>query len=82
MAGDITTGPVGLLNQPSAVRPLRLGDVRLTYAVDGVMGMIAERFFPDVPAAYWSCTWTTPDGLSSRVTTGYPASSSRTRPIS
>ncbi len=45
---------IGLLNQPSAVRSLQLGDARLTYAVDGVMGMIAARFFPDVPAAYWA----------------------------
>jgi glyoxylase-like metal-dependent hydrolase (beta-lactamase superfamily II) len=54
MAGERKIQPVGLLNQPSAVRSLELGDVRLTYAIDGVMGMIAARFFPDVPAAYWS----------------------------
>ena len=54
MNGDIKARPVGVLNQPSAVRSLQLDDVRLTYAVDGVMGMIAARFFPDVPAAYWS----------------------------
>jgi hypothetical protein len=27
----------GLLNRPSAVRSLQFGDVRLTYAVDGVI---------------------------------------------
>ena len=51
---EVKTGPVGVLNQPSAVRSLQLDDVRLTYAVDGVMGMIPARFFPDVPATYWS----------------------------
>jgi glyoxylase-like metal-dependent hydrolase (beta-lactamase superfamily II) len=43
----------GLVNEQSAVRSLNLGDTRLTYVVDGAMGLSPERFFPDVPAAYW-----------------------------
>ena len=52
MAGQVTaTGP---LNQQSAVRSIQLGDVRLTYVVDGAMGLTPAGFFPDVPGAYWA----------------------------
>jgi hypothetical protein len=44
----------GLLAEYSAVRSLELGDVRLTYVVDAAVGLIPARFFPDVPAEYWS----------------------------
>jgi glyoxylase-like metal-dependent hydrolase (beta-lactamase superfamily II) len=45
--------PTGLLNEQSAVRSLNLGDTRLTYVVDGAMGLTPAGFFPDVPSAYW-----------------------------
>jgi glyoxylase-like metal-dependent hydrolase (beta-lactamase superfamily II) len=41
------------VNEQSAVRSLDLGDARLTYVVDGAMGMTPAGFLPDVPAAYW-----------------------------
>ena len=44
---------LGLLNQQSAVRRLQLGDVRLTYVVDGAMALTASGFFPAVPGEYW-----------------------------
>jgi glyoxylase-like metal-dependent hydrolase (beta-lactamase superfamily II) len=44
----------GLLNEQSAVRSIQLGDVRLTYVVDGAMGLTPGGFFPDVPTAYWA----------------------------
>jgi glyoxylase-like metal-dependent hydrolase (beta-lactamase superfamily II) len=44
---------LGLLNEQSAVRRLELGDVRLTYVIDGAMAMSASGFFPAVPGAYW-----------------------------
>jgi glyoxylase-like metal-dependent hydrolase (beta-lactamase superfamily II) len=44
----------GLLCEQSAVRTLSLGDVDLTYAVDGAMGLIPQVFFPDLPAGYWA----------------------------
>ncbi|GAA3438886.1 MBL fold metallo-hydrolase [Kutzneria kofuensis] len=44
---------LGLLNEQSAVRRLRLGDVRLTYVVDGAMAMVAGAFFPTTPTQYW-----------------------------
>jgi hypothetical protein len=31
---------------------IQLGDVRLTYVVDGAMGLTPAGFFPDVPTAY------------------------------
>jgi glyoxylase-like metal-dependent hydrolase (beta-lactamase superfamily II) len=43
----------GLVNEQSAVRSLKLGDTRLTYVVDGAMGLTPSGFFPNVPAAYW-----------------------------
>lgn len=44
---------VGLLNAQSAVRELKIGDVRFTYVVDGAMWLTPEGFFPGVPKEYW-----------------------------
>jgi glyoxylase-like metal-dependent hydrolase (beta-lactamase superfamily II) len=44
----------GLLSEQSAVRALNLDDVRLTYVVDGAMGMDTGAFFPGLPAGYWT----------------------------
>ncbi|MEV4969816.1 MBL fold metallo-hydrolase [Streptomyces scopuliridis] len=44
---------MGALNEQSAVRSLKLGDARLTYVVDGAMGILPEGFFPAVPEEYW-----------------------------
>ena len=44
---------LGLLNEQSAVRRVQLGDVRLTYVVDGAMALTAGGFFPAVPGEYW-----------------------------
>lgn len=44
----------GLLREQSAVRTVTLDDVRLTYAVDGAMGLNPRVFFPHLPAAYWA----------------------------
>lgn len=43
----------GALNQQSAVRSLVLGDVRLTYVVDGAMAMLPSGFFPGFAEEYW-----------------------------
>ncbi len=43
----------GLLGEQSAVRTMTLDDVRLTYAVDGAMGVHPHVFFPFLPAGYW-----------------------------
>jgi glyoxylase-like metal-dependent hydrolase (beta-lactamase superfamily II) len=47
-----STGP-GALNDQSAVRTLTVGDIRLTYVVDGAMELDPAGFLPAVPAAYW-----------------------------
>lgn len=44
----------GRLDEQSAVRSLDLDDVRLTYAVDGAMGLLPGGFFPGIPAAHWA----------------------------
>ena len=44
----------GLLSGQSAVRTVNLDDVRLTYAVDGAMGLNPQVFFPHLPAEYWA----------------------------
>jgi glyoxylase-like metal-dependent hydrolase (beta-lactamase superfamily II) len=44
----------GLLCEQSAVRTLHLDDVRLTYAVDGAMGVLPHVFFPHLTAEYWA----------------------------
>ena len=44
----------GRLDTQSAVRSIDLDDVRLTYAVDGAMGLTPEGFFPEVPAEHWT----------------------------
>jgi glyoxylase-like metal-dependent hydrolase (beta-lactamase superfamily II) len=49
-----TLSSTGLLSDQSAVRRLNLGDVQLTYAVDGAMGLVPQAFFPDLPAGYWA----------------------------
>ena len=51
---ETTRGSVGLLSDQSAVRRMNLGNVRLTYAVDGAMGLLPLAFFPDLPAGYWA----------------------------
>ncbi len=45
---------VGALNEPSAVRSLRCGDVVATYVTDGVMALRPAVFFPQIPDDYWS----------------------------
>jgi glyoxylase-like metal-dependent hydrolase (beta-lactamase superfamily II) len=45
---------VGRLNEQSAVRALELGGVRLTYVVDGAMGLTPEGFFPGIPREHFS----------------------------
>jgi glyoxylase-like metal-dependent hydrolase (beta-lactamase superfamily II) len=44
---------IGLLNDRAAVRQLELDDVKLTYVVDGVISLLPDVFFPNIPAAYW-----------------------------
>ncbi len=44
----------GLLCEQSAVRVLNLDEVRLSYAVDGAMGLDPRAFFPRLPASYWA----------------------------
>jgi glyoxylase-like metal-dependent hydrolase (beta-lactamase superfamily II) len=53
----------GQVNEQSAVRSLDFGDTRLTYVVDGAMGLTPAGFFPDVPAAHWSSH---PEALDAR----------------
>ncbi len=48
----------GRLSQQSGVRRLELDDVRLTYVIDGAMGLLPHVFFPDVPSSYWPATLT------------------------
>jgi glyoxylase-like metal-dependent hydrolase (beta-lactamase superfamily II) len=40
--------------RPPLVRRLELGDLRLTYVVDGVMEMVTEAFFPAIPSSHWA----------------------------
>jgi glyoxylase-like metal-dependent hydrolase (beta-lactamase superfamily II) len=44
----------GLLSDQSAVRAIDLDDVRVTYAVDGAMGLNPDVFFPFLSAGYWA----------------------------
>ena len=44
----------GLRCEQSAVRTINLDDVRLTYAVDGAMGVNPGVFFPFLSAKYWA----------------------------
>jgi glyoxylase-like metal-dependent hydrolase (beta-lactamase superfamily II) len=48
------TPSVGRPGDPAAVRSLRMDDVVATYAVDGVLRMRPETFFPAIPSGYWS----------------------------
>jgi glyoxylase-like metal-dependent hydrolase (beta-lactamase superfamily II) len=43
----------GRLRDSSAVRSLQIGDVVVTYVVDGVMALRTGDFFPAIPADYW-----------------------------
>jgi glyoxylase-like metal-dependent hydrolase (beta-lactamase superfamily II) len=54
MTNEKTPASTGLLSDQSAVRRMDLDDVRLTYAVDGAMGLLPRSFFPDLPAGYWA----------------------------
>jgi glyoxylase-like metal-dependent hydrolase (beta-lactamase superfamily II) len=45
---------MGLLNAQSSVRSLTLGEVRLTYLVDGAMWLTPEGFFPGIPGSHWA----------------------------
>lgn len=51
---DEKASVTGLLCEQSAVRTMNLDDVRLTYAVDGAMGLKPEVFFPHLSAEYWA----------------------------
>ncbi|WP_326835651.1 MBL fold metallo-hydrolase [Amycolatopsis rhabdoformis] len=44
----------GVLNGQSAVRVLEFEGTRLTYVVDGALDMVPGKFFPGIPAAYWT----------------------------
>src|SRR5690348_15511237 len=48
-----TAPSTGLLSEQSAVRTMNLDDVRITYVVDGAMGLNPQVFFPYLPAGYW-----------------------------
>jgi glyoxylase-like metal-dependent hydrolase (beta-lactamase superfamily II) len=55
MTGMTDPAPTtGLLSHQSGVRALDLGDVRLTYVIDGAMGLLPGVFFPSVPTDYWT----------------------------
>lgn len=49
-----TAPGIGLLSGQSAVRTMELDDLRVTYAVDGAMGLHPDVFFPHLTAAYWT----------------------------
>jgi len=63
MAMTESSESTGSLSHQSGVRRLDLGDVRLTYVIDGAMGLLPAVFFPDVPADYWNSH---PDALDAR----------------
>jgi hypothetical protein len=44
---------IGRVSDRAAVRSLQLGDVVMTYVVDGVVTLRASGFFPDVAAEQW-----------------------------
>jgi glyoxylase-like metal-dependent hydrolase (beta-lactamase superfamily II) len=52
--GCTVLSDLGNLNEQSAVRSLQLGQVRLTYVVDGAMGLFPEEIFPGSPAQHWA----------------------------
>ena len=56
-----TTPTIGRPDGPAAVRSLTLDDVVATYAVDGVISIRPEKFFPGTPSDHWS-QLSTPDG--------------------
>jgi glyoxylase-like metal-dependent hydrolase (beta-lactamase superfamily II) len=51
--GGVNSDDAGRLSGQAAVRTLTLGDVRLTYAVDGAMAFRPDGFLPSVPEAFW-----------------------------
>ncbi|NEA30506.1 MBL fold metallo-hydrolase [Streptomyces sp. SID13031] len=44
----------GTLGEQSAVRVWEEGGVRLTFVVDGAMGLVPHEFFPTIPESYWA----------------------------
>ncbi|WP_436844344.1 MBL fold metallo-hydrolase [Streptomyces canus] len=44
---------IGPLSDQSAVRSFTLGDLRLTYVVDGALELDLAEFLPAAPATYW-----------------------------
>jgi len=56
-----TTPSIGRPDGPAAVRSLTFDDVVATYAVDGVISVRPEKFFPGTPGDHWSAL-STPDG--------------------
>ncbi|MEV6415268.1 MBL fold metallo-hydrolase [Kribbella sp. NPDC051718] len=44
----------GTLGEQSAVRVWEQDGVRLTFVVDGAMGLIPDEFFPQIPESYWA----------------------------
>lgn len=52
-AASLRAWSVGALGDQAAGRTLTVGDVRLTYVVDGAMELDRAGFLPAVPAAYW-----------------------------
>ncbi|GAA0929318.1 MBL fold metallo-hydrolase [Kribbella koreensis] len=44
----------GTLGEQSAVRVWEQDGVRLTFVVDGAMGLIPQEFFPEIPESYWA----------------------------
>ena len=48
------TASVGRASDRAAVRSLRFDDVVVTYVVDGVLMMRPDKFFPAIPAEFWS----------------------------
>lgn len=54
MSAAPTTPSIGRPDAPAAVRSLSFDDVVATYAVDGVLSMRPEKFFPGTPSEHWS----------------------------
>ncbi|MDV3129144.1 MBL fold metallo-hydrolase [Mycobacterium sp. 21AC1] len=54
----VPTPSIGRPGGPAAVRSLRMDDVVATYAVDGILRLRPEKFFPAIPSGHWSqlCT--------------------------
>jgi glyoxylase-like metal-dependent hydrolase (beta-lactamase superfamily II) len=50
----VNSPTVGALTDQSSVRRIELGDVRLTFVVDGAMAFSPDYFFPTVPHEVWT----------------------------